>query len=432
MDSLIFSFWSIAAIIVFSCAYILVVLEEPLELRKSKPVVLASGLIWLFIGISFAKLGKGDVAQAVAAETIGHYGELLLFLLVSITYVNVLEERRAFEALRTWLSGLGLSYRQLYWMIGAISFVLSIVLANMTTAMVMGAVALGAGRGNAKFITISFINIVVASNAGGAFCPFGDVTSLMVWQAGKLGFYEFFQLFLPALVNWLVPAIIMMFGLPKGGPEVATTKISAKPGTIIVLLLFALSVFLSVLVRNAYGLQPVIGMILGLGLLQAYSYYLQKNGKRHSNQDMVLDSFKEMQRIEWDTLLFFFGIMFAIGGLGLFGWLQLANSFLYQTLGSTVANIAIGPLSAFLDNVPLVYAVLQMNPTMNSGQWLLLTLAAGVGGSLLVIGSAAGIALMGMAHKQYTFMSHLKWSWAIALGYAAAIFVHLTLNKGLF
>ncbi len=418
---------AVAALIIFVAAYVLVIGEETLELKKSKPVVLAAGLIWLLVGIAFRGADHTQV-EAAASNAIRDYGELLLFLLVSITYVNVLEERKVFDAVRAKLVGVGFSYRGLFWVIGAAAFALSIVLANMTTAMVLGAVALGLGRGNAKFITLACINIVVASNAGGAFCPFGDVTSLMVWQAGKLGFWPFFKLFIPALVSWLIPAGLMSLALPAGKPTSPQLRVAMKPGALVIIGLFAVSVAFTVYMQTALGLAPVFGMILGLGLLQAYVFILQRRGKAQSRSDMVLDSFAEMQRVEWDTLLFFFGIMLSLAGLGVFGWLALLQTSVYDGLGVFWANTAVGVLSALLDNVPLVYAVLQMNPQMDEHGWLLLTLSAGVGGSLLSIGSAASVALMGQAGKSYTFMQHLRWAPAIALGFAAAIGLHQLMN----
>jgi Na+/H+ antiporter NhaD/arsenite permease-like protein len=139
-----------------------------------------------------------------------------------------------------------------------------------------------------------------------------------------------------------------------------------------------------------------------------------------------------VQRVEWDTLLFFFGIIFAVGGLGVLGYLALASELLYTDLGSTYANVIIGALSAVVDNIPLMFAVLTMDPVMSDGEWLLITLTAGTGGSMLSIGSAAGVALMGQAKGVYTFSSHLKWTWAVALGYVAGILVHLWINAGLF
>ena len=163
-----------------------------------------------------------------------------------------------------------------------------------------------------------------------------------------------------------------------------------------------------------------------------WSYYLSRKGDRRDDADMILDSFKEIERVEWDTLLFFFGIIFAVGGLGVLGYLALASQVLYVGLGAVYANIIIGVLSAIVDNIPLMFAVLTMDPAMSDWQWLLVTLTCGVGGSLLSIGSAAGVALMGAARGQYTFMSHLKWSWAVALGYAASVGAHMVVNAGLF
>ena len=415
------------ALLIFIAAYILVIGEETFELKKSKPVVLAAGLIWLLVGMAFRGQDH-TLFEAAASNAIKDYCELFLFLLVSITYVNVLEERKVFDAVRAKLIAAGLTYRGLFWAIGTASFVLSIVLANMTTAMVLGAVALGLGRGNPKFTTLACINIVVAANAGGAFCPFGDVTSLMVWQAGKLGFWPFFKLFLPALVSWLIPALTMTYAVPAGKPTSTPLRVAMKPGALVIIALFALSIGFTVYMQTALGLAPVFGMILGLGLLQAYAFILQRRGKRQSRQDMVLDSFAEMQRVEWDTLLFFFGIMLSLAGLGVFGWLTLLQTTIYNGTGIFWANTSVGVLSALLDNVPLVYAVLQMNPAMDEHGWLLLTLSAGVGGSLLSIGSAAGVALMGQAGKNYSFMKHLRWMPAIALGFAAAIGLHQLLN----
>jgi len=139
-----------------------------------------------------------------------------------------------------------------------------------------------------------------------------------------------------------------------------------------------------------------------------------------------------MARVEWDTLLFFFGIIFAVGGLGVAGYLALVSQSLYVGIGPTWANVAIGVLSAIVDNIPLTYAVLTMNPPMADGQWLLITLTAGVGGSLLAIGSAAGVALLGQARGIYTFSTHMRWTWAIALGYAASILTHLWINAAQF
>lgn len=420
------------SLIIFVVAYVMVIFEETTHMRKSKPVMLAAGLIWALIGIAYAIVGQSGAAHAHATLIIEEYGELFLFLIVAITYVNTLEERRAFDVLRMKLVGLGLGYRQLFLLTGILSFFLSSVLDNMTTALIMGAVVMALGRGNPRFVVLSCISVVVAANAGGAFSPFGDITTLMVWQQGKLEFFEFFALFLPSLVNWLVPAALMFGAVPNVKPEQVTENVVGKPGMPGVVALFALTIATAVAFKNFLDLPPALGMMLGLGYLQMFAYWLIITGNRRGDADMVLDSFREVQRVEWDTLLFFFGIIFAVGGLGVLGYLALASDLLYADLGPTQANVIIGALSAIIDNIPLMFAVLTMDPAMSDGQWLLITLTAGTGGSMLSIGSAAGVALMGQAKGVYTFGAHLKWAWAIAAGYVAAIAMHLVLNAGLF
>ena len=422
----------IASVVLFVGAYVLVVLEETTQMRKSGPVMLAAGLIWALIGLAFTLQGQPEVAQERALHVIEEYGELFLFLLVAITYVNTLEERRAFEVLRGALVRLGLSYRQLFLLTGVLAFFLSSVLDNLTTALVMGAVVLALGRDNPRFVALSCISVVVAANAGGAFSPFGDITTLMVWQKGKLGFFEFFALFLPSLVNWLVPAGLMVMAVPVGGPQAQDDRVLAKPGMWGVVVLFALTIATAVGFKNFLNLPPALGMMLGLGYLQAYAFVLSHQGGRRGDADMVLDSFAQVQRVEWDTLLFFFGIIFAVGGLGVLGYLALVSEALYVGLGPTFANVIIGAFSAIVDNIPLMFAVLTMDPAMSDGQWLLITLTCGVGGSILSIGSAAGVALMGQARGLYTFGSHLRWSWAVISGYAAAIVCHMWVNAALF
>jgi Na+/H+ antiporter NhaD/arsenite permease-like protein len=423
----------VLALLIFAIAYLLVVIEETIHLRKSKPVLLAGGIIWALIGIAYSQRGRSQQAYDAAAHTIFEYGELFLFLLVAITYVNTLEERRVFEVLRTRLVSFNLNYRSLFWITGIAAFFLSPLLDNLTTVLLMGAVVLALGRDSPQFVALACINLVVAANAGGAFSPFGDITTLMVWQKGKAEFFDFFVLFVPSVINFIVPAVAMHFAVPLGAPKSHSERpIRMKPGALSVVLLFAATIATAVSFKNFLGLQPALGMMLGLGYLQVLAYILQLRGHKNNNGDMVLDSFEQIARVEWDTMLFFFGIIFAVGGLGVLGYLSLVSQYLYVDLGPTTANIAIGGLSAIVDNIPMMFAVLTMDPQMSLGQWLLITLTTGVGGSLLSIGSAAGVALMGQARGVYTFSSHLRWAWAIALGYAASIIAHIYLNSALF
>ena len=152
----------------------------------------------------------------------------------------------------------------------------------------------------------------------------------------------------------------------------------------------------------------------------------------YQHPDHNYDIFQNVARAEWDTLLFFYGVVLCVGGLGFIGYLEMASQVMYVQWGATTANITVGIFSAIVDNIPVMFAVLQMRPDMPLGEWLLVTLTAGVGGSLLSIGSAAGVALMGQAKGIYTFFRHLKWTPAIALGYALSILCHMWVNASTF
>ena len=277
------------ALLIFFAAYGLVAVEEVIQLRKSKPVLLGAGLIWALLGFVYAAHGQSAALEAAAKHVILDYGELMLFLVVAITYVNTMQERRVFDALRTSLVNLRLSYRQLFWLVGGLAFVFGPIIDNLTTALVMGAVVVAVGVNNYQFIVMGCIIIVVAANAGGVFSPFGDITSLMVWQKGKLQFLEFFHLFLPALVNFLVPAALMHFSVPKGVPEPGGVIRRMKPGAAVVIGLFAATIATAVSFKSFLNLPAMLGMMLGLGYLQMYSYLLQRIGRRRADGDMAFE-----------------------------------------------------------------------------------------------------------------------------------------------
>ncbi len=434
--------YALFGLLLFIAAYGLVICEEKLHLRKSKPVIVAAGLIWILVALAYRAIGEPTAAHEAILRNLTEYGELFLFLLAAMTYINALEERNAFRALRSWLVNKGFTLRTVFWLTGFLAFIISPVADNLTTALLMGAVALAVGGANRAFVVVACINIVVGANAGGAFSPFGDITTLMVWQKGRVAFGQFFDLFVPALLNWLIPAAIMSFSVPREKPQVADESVGMKLGARRIMLLFLLTIVTAVCFHNFLDLPPAIGMMLGLGYLSFFSYFLKKREQRllvdsgpldeTGHQEQGFDLFRKVARAEWDTLLFFYGVILCVGGLGQFGYLAVVSRGLYQGLGATTANVIIGILSAIVDNIPVMYAVLTMNPHLSLGQWLLVTMTAGVGGSLLSIGSAAGVGLMGTARGVYTFGSHLKWAWAVALGYAASIVAHLIINARLF
>jgi len=445
----------IVCVLIFILAYSLVIAEETIHLRKSKPVMVAAGLIWALVAIMYASVGDNHTAEAAVRHNLLEFAELFLFLLAAMTYINTMEERGVFDMLRVWLVSRGFTLRTIFWLTGVLAFFISPIADNLTTALLMATVAMAVGGDNTKFVAIACINIVVAANAGGAFSPFGDITTLMVWQKGIIAFQDFFVLFAPSLVNWLIPAVILSFAVSNGKPDAVDAEYHLGHGAWVVVGLFILTIVMAVCAHNFLHLPPVMGMMTGLGFLKFYGYYLkrrdaslaefetqmgehglelegtgvtEKSAEDDDHHKNHYNIFKSLERAEWDTLMFFYGIILCVGGLGTLGYLSLVSELMYVDLGTTEANILVGVLSAIIDNIPVMFAVLSMMPDMSQGQWLLVTLTAGVGGSMLSIGSAAGVAVMGTARGVYTFMAHLKWTWAIALGYAASIWVHFLVN----
>jgi len=417
------------SLIIFVLAYALVMVEEFSHLRKSKPVIISAALIWGIIAfyLSSQPGSHSENLEQALEHNILEFAELFLFLLVAMTYINSLQERNVFDFIRYKLISKGFNFRQLFLLTGVITFFLSPIADNLTTALVMCSVLLACGKGNNKFLAIGCINIVVAANAGGAFSPFGDITTLMVWQAGIVDFFTFFNLFIPSVVNYVIPATIMYFFVPNEIPNVSSDKITIKRGGKVIIFLGLFTIFSAVNFHNILHLPPMLGMMFGLGLLGLYSFYL-KITFNPEYEERKFDFLRKVSKAEWDTLLFFFGVILSVGGLGFIGYLTLISEYLYVGLGATYANFLVGILSAIVDNIPVMFAVITMNPAMPTEQWLLVTLTTGVGGSLLSIGSAAGVALMGQARGYYTFFGHLKWAPVIFLGYIASIYVHLLLT----
>jgi len=580
------SFYGYASLAIFIMAYALVPFENSIHLLKSKPVLIAAGLIWVLVAIAFNEIGASDQAHHAIRHAIIEYAELFLFLLVAMTYINALEDRNVFQALRAYLVSRGYSLKKVFWITGVLAFVISPIADNLTTALLMGAVVMAVGGKNVRFVSIACINVVVAANAGGAFSPFGDITTLMVWQKGKVEFLQFLPLFIPSLVNWLVPAILMSFAIPDEIPQASKEKSPMKLGAKVMMGLFLATIVTAVSFHSFLHLPPAAGMMFGLGYLGVYSFYLKKiegrtvmadsifggRNEAHQNpldvlraygkdigehlndqsypafmvdkqgkvihwnpaledltgykaEDMIgtqdqwkafykeqrptlaeviledesgaevrqhyqgmyrenpiggksydaanyfdnigdsgaylmfsaapvvdengetvgavelfedmtdnradvkeFDVMERVSRAEWDTLLFFYGVIMCVAGLGEFGYMAIVSELMYSDLGPTWANALVGVFSAIVDNIPVMFAVLTMDPAMSLGQWQLVTLTAGVGGSMLAIGSAAGVALLGTARGVYTFASHLKWAPAIALGYVASIGVHMLIN----
>jgi Na+/H+ antiporter NhaD/arsenite permease-like protein len=447
--ALVSSLFGPAIVVLLCLAYAFVFAEEYLHLRKSSSIMVAAGLIWILVAIDYHLMGQDADAGVRVRSILVEYSELFLFLLSATSFVNAMVERYVFEALRSKLTRMRLSSRGVFWLTGTIAFLLSPIADNLTTALVMGSVAIAALANDKKARVGTLVNIVVAANAGGAFSPFGDITTLMIWEKGVVQFDQFLVLFVPALISWLIPAAIISLTISGTSTHRSQASVSVRKGGFVVAAIFLGTIAMTILLNHALHLPPFVGMMLGLGVLNVYSFFLHRheskilagsefpstpnNGfERQTERREPFNIFNILRMVEWDTFLFFYGILFCVGGLAAVGYLHGLSVLLYTGMGNTTANILIGMLSAIIDNIPLTFAVLTMMPHMVLGQWLLMTLATGIGGSLLSIGSAAGVALMGVDRTSYTFFSHLKWSWAILIGYAAGIASHMYLNAAIF
>ncbi|MBL7004914.1 MAG: sodium:proton antiporter NhaD, partial [Gammaproteobacteria bacterium] len=336
----------IICVAVFVFAYALVIAEESLHLRKSKPVIVAAGIIWALVATAYMGIGDNHTAEAAFRHGILEFGELFLFLLAAMTYINTMEERGVFDVLRVWLVSKGFSLRTIYWLTGVLAFFISPIADNLTTALLMATVVMAVGGKNSAFVLVACINVVVAANAGGAFSPFGDITTLMVWQKGIIPFEGFFVLFIPSVINWIIPAVIMSFTVSKEKPEAINEVADLKHGAWFVVGLFILTIAMAVSAHNFLHMPPVLGMMTGLGFLKLFGYYLKKRDA--SNADAIEDKinvgehelelettksqyniFQSLERAEWDTLMFFYGIILCVGGLGSLGYLALVSELMY-------------------------------------------------------------------------------------------------------
>ena len=406
------------ALAIFIIAYYLIATEEQYEINKAKPALFAGTSMFMVIGIYYALNGLDpDPLHEEMVKLVEEIAEIYFFLFVAMTYIETLIERGVFDALKFKLVSKGYSYKKLFWLTGLLAFFISPVADNLTTALILSTVLFTIDKSNREFLVAGAINIVVAANAGGAWSPFGDITTLMAWTAGKGEFTDFLFLFVPSFAGWVLTAWLLSLYVPKGEPHFdADTEFKPviKEGGMTVVWLGAFTIFIAVMGHQFFHFPAMWGMMFGLSLLKLYSYRLN----RRSSDGF--DIFLSMKKVENDTLLFFFGILSAVGALHYLGYLQYIHH-LYDLVGSTAANIGVGFISAIVDNVPVMSAILKASPQMGIDQWLLVTMTAGIGGSLISFGSAAGVGVMGRMRGIYTFGSHLRLAWTVLAGYILSL-----------
>jgi Na+/H+ antiporter NhaD/arsenite permease-like protein len=409
------TFVGILCLFIFVAGYYFIATEEKYHINKAKPALFIGTFMFVIIGIYYAISG---LDQSILHREVQHIileiSEIFFFLFVAMTYIEALIERNVFETLKYNLVSKGLNYKQLFWATGFLAFFISPIADNLTTALILSTVLITIDKTNVKFLVPGAINIVVAANAGGAWSPFGDITTLMAWTAGKGTFIDFLFLFPASISGYLITAYLLSKFVPDGEPELKSDskKVEIKQGGKAVIALGVFTIFCAVAGHQLLHLPAMWGMLFGLSLLKLYSYRLKKKYNENIN------IFASISKIENDTLFFFFGILSAVGALYFLGYLGIAVLVYDPSIaGPTVANIGVGFLSAIVDNVPVMSAVLKANPTMDLSQWMLVTLTAGVGGSLISFGSAAGVGVMGKVRGIYTFASHMKYAWTILIGY---------------
>ena len=424
----------ILSFIIFVIGYYFIATEDKYHINKAKPALFAGTGIFMLIGLYVAFSGDkamGDHLHLEINHLIIEIAGIFFFLFVAMTYIEAMIDRGVFTTLRYNLVSKGYDYKKLFWVTGFLAFFISPVADNLTTALILSTVLITIDKENRAFIVPSAINIVVAANAGGAWSPFGDITTLMAWVANKGVFTDFLYLFPASILGWGITALLLSRFIPEGKPPFSSDEEVAviDEGGKVIMGLFGLTIFLAVMSHNVLHLPAMWGMMFGLAILKLYIYFLNQKNKVAiadvNNDQKSINAFSWIAKIENDTLLFFFGILAAVGGLHFLGFLEYFTA-LYTQFGPTAVNIGVGFLSAVIDNVPVMSAVLKSSPDMGvdaHAQWMLVTLTAGVGGSLISFGSAAGVGVMGKLHGIYTFASHMKLAWTVLVGYIVSVIV---------
>ena len=404
----------IAVLAVFAIGYYFIATEEKYGLNKAQPALFIGTFSFMLVGIYYTLEGiSPDPLHHELKLLIEEIAEIFFFLFVAMTYIETLIERGVFDVLKYKLVSKGYSYKKLFWLTGLLAFFISPVADNLTTALILSTVLFTIDKENREFLVPGAINIVVAANAGGAWSPFGDITTLMAWTAQKGEFIDFLFLFIPSIGGWLLTAWLLGMAVPKGKPAFnasAEVKPKMRDGGMTVVWLGAFTIFTAVMGHQFFHFPAMWGMVFGLAILKLYSYRLTV--KKADSFNVYLN----MEKIENDTLLFFFGILSAVGALHFVGFLNYVHG-LYGLIGPTAANIGVGFISAVVDNVPVMSAILKASPEMGLDQWMLVTLTAGIGGSLISFGSAAGVGVMGRLRGIYTFGAHMRHAWTILAGY---------------
>ncbi len=412
------------ASIIFVIGYVLITLEHQWKINKSLTATALAAILWGALALSGADHHLMEEAiHHLSAETFS----LVVFLLAAMTLVEILVHYRFFDLLRLKLLTLGLKDEAQLILISGIAFVLSAIIDNLTTTIVMIQIARRFFKG--KNLLVAAAAIVVAANAGGAFSPVGDVTTIMLWLAGKFTALQIIMWgFLPSLAVFLVSLFLFVRqikGDTKDEQPVTHDTVTLTRSDKIVISAAFLSFTLPPL-AHFFGLPPFMGMLFGVGVVGLLvGLFANTSNKKESHLSMDIE--KLLGKLDITSLLFFIGILFAVGALGFLGILDQISATLFganpEDMRLILGSVFLGLFSAVLDNIPLTAAAIDILQTSDFRLWVLLALCVGTGGSMLVIGSAAGVVAMGMV-KELSFKLYFKIAFLPAfLGYFAGVFV---------
>lgn len=420
---------TILIIAIFVLGYLAIAFEHALRLNKAAAALMTGVLCWTVYVTS------GDVSHQFAEEQLTHHlgeiGSILFFLLGAMTIVELIDSYEGFSLITRRITTKSTS--KLMLTISVVTFVLSALLDNLTTSIVM--ISLCIKIINDKKLRLWFAGIIIiAANAGGAWSPLGDVTTTMLWIGGQISAANIIQqLLLPAIVVLAVPLSILMFKFRdhKFQPNVLEehTSIETKDSRIILISGIGLLLFVP-LFKTITHLPPFMGMLLALGIMWIVTAVMKKRDPARAAEKLTVA--EALQQVDSPSILFFLGILLAVAALQSYGVLQVMSTSLNNTLHNDyLIGITLGILSAIVDNVPLVAAAQGMYDLnsfpMDHKFWEFLALTTGTGGSMIIIGSAAGVAVMGIEHVD--FMWYLKKiSWLALVGFLAGVLVFIMMH----
>ena len=410
------SWLGIAVLLIFSISMLLIIFESRLHMDKFKPAMF---MLSAFLLIGLTTFFSGDDPQRfdsfieMQKENKVELFSLIAFMAFMWMIVELISERGVFSALNSYLIGKGLNASAMFWATGALAALLSPFINNITSAMIFGKSINEISR-DQQYRHIALCNLIIASNSGVWFL--GTATSLMVVLAGKISIIGLLTLLPASLIGWAASAaVLQLFYLNRLQGELIDATANdtpIKPGGW-GMVLFGIAAIVAAVIMNIVlhiDIEYAIGM--GLAIIGLYAWYL----KRCGTNIMLL---VQLQKVEWATLLFFIGIISGVAALNHVGWLSYISR-LFETISPITVNVLLGVLSGILDNVPVEAAVLMSNPQLSTSQWALNALMVGIGGSLTVIGSAAGIMVMSL-DKSYSFGTHLKFLPAILTNFLVSL-----------